>query len=138
MHPTVAKERARHSTITLTIDRYTHIGLHDQFAALESLPGFSHPRREHMKATGTDGEQGTDGYSPHGDASPRLAFCLADSDARRNPSVPLGANFSNPRDESYECTNTRKDADLAINQADGEGFEPPVDFRPRRFSRPVP
>ena len=23
-------------------------------------------------------------------------------------------------------------------KADGEGFEPTVDFRPRRFSRPVP
>ena len=27
---------------------------------------------------------------------------------------------------------------LSINKTDGEGFEPPVDFRPQRFSRPPP
>jgi integrase len=39
VHPKVAQELARHSTITLTMDRYTHVALHDQAAALEKLPG---------------------------------------------------------------------------------------------------
>lgn len=36
--PKVAQALARHSKITLTMDTYTHIGLHDQRAALEGLP----------------------------------------------------------------------------------------------------
>jgi excisionase family DNA binding protein len=36
--PRVAQELARHSTITLTMNVYSHIELHDQRAALEKLP----------------------------------------------------------------------------------------------------
>jgi integrase len=36
--PKVAQSLARHSTINLTMDTYTHIGLHDERAALEKLP----------------------------------------------------------------------------------------------------
>jgi integrase len=38
VHPKVAQILARHSTITLTMDYYTHLGIHDQTAALEKLP----------------------------------------------------------------------------------------------------
>ncbi|MHC4417861.1 MAG: tyrosine-type recombinase/integrase, partial [Planctomycetota bacterium] len=36
--PKVAQSLARHSTISLTMDTYTHIGLYDERAALEKLP----------------------------------------------------------------------------------------------------
>jgi len=36
--PKVAQSLARHSTIGLTMDTYTHIGLYDERAALDSLP----------------------------------------------------------------------------------------------------
>ncbi len=57
VHPKLAKELARHSTITLTMDRYAHVGLLDMNVALESLPGL--PTRQgseptHNAATGTD------------------------------------------------------------------------------------
>ena len=55
--PKVAQTLARHSTITLTMDRYAHVALHDQTSALESLPGL--PEVEHkdaLAATGTDEE----------------------------------------------------------------------------------
>jgi hypothetical protein len=56
VHPKLAMELARHSTITLTMDRYTHVGLLDMNAALESLPGI--PKQpgeiERTVATGTD------------------------------------------------------------------------------------
>jgi hypothetical protein len=38
VHSKVAQTLARHSTITLTMDRYTHLGLVDQTAALDLLP----------------------------------------------------------------------------------------------------
>jgi hypothetical protein len=37
----VAQSLARHSTITLTMDRYCHTLLEDQVEALERLPLFS-------------------------------------------------------------------------------------------------
>jgi len=56
VHPKLAKELARHSTISLTLDRYTHVGLVDMNAALESLPGIPETpeaQRARCMATGT-------------------------------------------------------------------------------------
>jgi excisionase family DNA binding protein len=36
--PGMAKDLARHSTIVLTMDHYTHLGINDQTAALDKLP----------------------------------------------------------------------------------------------------
>lgn len=59
VHPKLAKELARHSTISLTMDRYTHVGLVDMNAALESLPGIPETpeaQRSRSMATGTGPE----------------------------------------------------------------------------------
>lgn len=57
--PKVAQTLARHSTITLTMDRYAHVALADQTAALDALPsieaaGDTHDQQETLAATGTD------------------------------------------------------------------------------------
>lgn len=60
VHPKDAQSLARHSSITLTMDRYTHIGIR-QFAnaldALPALPPMTGPDTEaaELPATGTDG-----------------------------------------------------------------------------------
>jgi len=57
VHPKVAQSLARHSTITLTMDRYTHLGVLDQTAALDKLPELPLPAGlQRMAATGTEGE----------------------------------------------------------------------------------
>ena len=53
VHPKLAQQLARHSTITLTMDRYSHVGLLDMTAALKSLPTISAPESQTMRATGT-------------------------------------------------------------------------------------
>jgi len=53
VHPKVAQTLARHSTITLTMDRYSHVSLLDVAGALEHLPGLPADRQE-QRATGTD------------------------------------------------------------------------------------
>src|SRR4051794_7893816 len=56
--PRMAQPLARHSSITLTMDRYTHVGLLDSAGALESLPPLfpsSSDGSEAARATGTDG-----------------------------------------------------------------------------------
>jgi hypothetical protein len=47
--------QARHSTITLTIDRYAHTGLRDVARAVEALPPTTSRTFEALRATGTDG-----------------------------------------------------------------------------------
>jgi hypothetical protein len=57
--PKDAKELARHSTITLTMDRYAHVGIRDTAAAVGRLthPTNSRPDTEPaaLRLTGTDG-----------------------------------------------------------------------------------
>ncbi len=52
-HPKVAQQLARHSSITLTMDRYSHLGLIDMMAGLASLPSIGEPDSQTMRATGT-------------------------------------------------------------------------------------
>ena len=55
--PKMAQMLARHSTITLTMDRYAHVTLHDQTTALESLPSLPEvAKKEALAATGTNEE----------------------------------------------------------------------------------
>ncbi len=53
VHPKTAQRLARHSTIGLTMDRYTHMHKADMADALESLPDLSAPQRQSVRATGT-------------------------------------------------------------------------------------
>ncbi len=66
--PAVAKELARHSTITLTMDKYTHVALESQTAALDRLPNLDlAPAQEKAVATGTDGKPMQAGMQELGD-----------------------------------------------------------------------
>jgi integrase len=60
IHPKTAQELARHSTITLTMDHYTHVGLYDLGAALSSVPALPTGEKSAHLATGTD-----DSLAPH-------------------------------------------------------------------------
>jgi integrase len=53
VHPKVAQVLARHSTITLTMDYYTHLDVLDVAGALDRLPGMGKKRAE----GGTEGER---------------------------------------------------------------------------------
>ena len=53
-YPKVAQQLARHSTITLTMDRYSHTAIGEAAAALSALPDLSSsPDRQRQRATGT-------------------------------------------------------------------------------------
>ena len=53
VHPKTAQVLARHSTISLTLDKYTHTLRGDEARALASLPDYSQPAAA-MLRTGTD------------------------------------------------------------------------------------
>jgi integrase len=54
VHPKTAQRLARHSTITLTMDRYTHLRREDLAGALDTLPDLS-SKPQSAVATGTAG-----------------------------------------------------------------------------------
>ena len=54
VHPSTAQSLARHSTITLTMDRYTQTVVEQQSEALKNLPDLSLPAASAVQATGTD------------------------------------------------------------------------------------
>ncbi len=56
VHPKTAQQLARHSTITLTMDRYTHSYRGDESEALALLPDLSQPSGQAARATGTEGK----------------------------------------------------------------------------------
>jgi integrase/recombinase XerD len=56
VEPKVAQALARHSTITLTLDRYTHLRAGDERRALEKLPDLGAAGALEQSATGTDGD----------------------------------------------------------------------------------
>ena len=55
VHPKVIQRIMRHSTITLTMDRYTHLFKGDEAVAVAKLPSLSLSMSGQVKATGTDG-----------------------------------------------------------------------------------
>jgi len=56
VHPKTAQALARHSTINLTMDRYTHLTAANEATALDALPDLTAgDTREAVRATGTDG-----------------------------------------------------------------------------------
>jgi len=64
--PKVAQLLARHSDINLTMNSYTHLGLNDQAAALDSLPPLpraSSNEPQELRATGTEGARESGPYT---------------------------------------------------------------------------
>ncbi len=62
VHPKMAQILARHSTISLTMDYYTHLGIHDQTAALDKLPPIAAPKKPeqaHVEDAGKHGSEQT-------------------------------------------------------------------------------
>ncbi len=60
LSPKMAQTLARHSDVRLTLGIYTHVGLHDQTSAIESLPappslGENESEAAALRATGTEG-----------------------------------------------------------------------------------
>ena len=104
VHPKVAQSLARHSTITLTIDRYTHSYHGEQSEALKSLPDLLPLNRNKGKATGTDDA----GLDPK-----NLARCLAQNDGRHETSRDFG--ILKPLEESdySDSEKSRKIKDLS-------------------------
>ena len=94
--PKLAQQLARHSTITLTMDRYSHIGLLDMNAALQSLPTVTIPESQTMRATGPTDQDASDFGCTNGCTRP----------AEITPFQPLSTASTSMSEESPEMQKT--------------------------------
>ena len=124
-HLPMTQKMARHSDPSLTSNAYTHIELHEQTRALDSLPDFSEPFRQQLQATGTDA-------SDTKQAKSVLASCLARNESGESISVHSDAVNAKPDDESGRTISPLKTSEkLVKREADGPGFEPGEDLHPQ-------
>ena len=136
----VVQTLARHSTPSLTLGVYSHVGLHDQAGALAALPdlGTSRPTTEPMAATRTEGAISGRDFAPY--------LLHTEDGTSLTESVPVGINRNDPP-QSIGIEAGRKSLTLDTFDslgrglsvsvgAEGEGFEPPGPLRVQRFSRP--
>src|SRR5579885_1957800 len=82
VHPKVAQTLARHSTITLTMDRYTHTLVGEQSTALRALPDLTRSSSQEARKTGTDDEPGGSVLAPRLARNQRFQGTSVDSDGQ--------------------------------------------------------
>jgi len=90
VHPKKTQELARHSTITLTMDCYTHTARGELSAALDILPDVTTIVAESARATGTNGAEPVPSRARVG-ADSVLPECLPESGAETCNSAQFGA-----------------------------------------------
>ena len=99
VHPKTAQRLARHSTIGLTMDRYTHLRREDLAGAIGTLPDLSSARQIAV-ATGTD-------YNKHNIATLRAASLSPNHAIQRN-SAHLGAQTGESLADSIPSGNIER------------------------------
>jgi integrase len=110
VHPKMAQSLARHSSITLTLDRYTHVGLYDQAVALAAIPSLltGPPAPENLRATGTEPAR----PCPRPDlANEKTALAVRSGEKMTAPARP-GAHKRLTAEKTgfaNECTSVRRD-----------------------------
>jgi integrase len=142
--PKVAQSLLRHSTIGLTMDTYTHIGLYDERAAVDSLPALpgldSDSNNENKGAvlkTGTDDLHVTNDKSVYKPVYKEFAK-RACSDSNQMSSFSITEGIKNKENNKLLCNDkclSMRDLSTKRNQlsshdnsTEQEGFEPPLPF----------
>jgi hypothetical protein len=110
VHPRVAQGLARHSTIELTMNRYTHVAMHDVVGAVEAIA-------EPISITGTTlRATGTTDPSPQGDA--RVTAQASSAEEKRH--FAGDSAKENLRVKNAAKSRPRK----KLDEAEGMGLEP--------------
>ncbi len=115
VHPKTAQALARHSTITLTMDRYTHSYRGEESEALAVLPDLSRPAQQQVRATGTE------------DAQPvpnALGALLGASEATSMPCVDSDRLSAGVADKHPKCENPAENAGFPENERRGRDSNP--------------
>ena len=131
---------ARHSTSALTLDVYTHIGIHDERRAIEKLPKLHSPddncRAVALKKTGTDDKPIRLAENGQEQLTPKLTpFSTPTAFPACNQSATVGNEQDNIQENS-ENGNCLNSGDLGIKKdslalaVTGEKEKPTDGFEP--------
>jgi hypothetical protein len=100
-----SRELARHSDIRLTLARYSHVGMHDLTAAVQSLPsvlplGTATNQAQRLAATGTDGEESLRPacakLAPPADIDRDLVMSIEETGGKKGDAMASDAPERNP------------------------------------------
>ena len=139
VHPKIAQLLARHSTIMLTMDRYTHQYAGDVVEALAVLPDLSRPSANQVAKTGTDDALAT--KHPHLKPHQWQRETMPPGTTGRNrkghveqrPNRTIDSHKS--LSDAEQCNDVQRGAEG--RKAERVGFEPTVTRRLHRFSKPA-
>jgi hypothetical protein len=117
VHPKVAQQLARHSSIDRTMNCYTHVALADVSDALASLPDptTQKERGEALRATGTDDP-------PAKRADKKVRSTPVKTTLKLSGGGKMGKIARAP--QKWPEANGEQE----VNEAEGRGFEPPTPF----------
>ena len=111
VHPKLAQQLARHSTIVLTMDRYSHVAMDEQAEALALLPELSQAMPEVARATGTAGNSVlADCLALKGAAQGSYGAAACTDDAI-NSAIE---NSENTRENSDNCRVLRDESEVRL------------------------
>ncbi len=132
VHPKTAQALARHSTIKLTMDRYSHSFREDEEAAVEALPSLS-ASLEQEAATGTDDIE-TSRHRLGGKLG--VAATKTCDFGRHDETIEY---VKRPSSAHEKTPKTPGKTGIFGEKAERAGFEPAEPVKPvRRFSKPLP
>ena len=141
VNPKVIQSIMRHSTITLTMDRYTHLSAARLSDALDALPDLDAvPKAAEMRATGTDDAPTVVLNPPPETDRDQLTGVLTEIEAERGvscPSVALDSDAESTGAENEKAPESRENPDdsEALSMVGAEGFEPTT--RGLRIRKPL-
>ena len=130
VHPKTAQTLARHSTITLTMDRYSHTLREQEAEALAVLPDLAGPAPESLRATGTSDPLPVDACATGRERV--LASCLALSERSSEPPIDCVGREGQETAGEKNAANPRENRDLPGKNS-GEGG-----IRTREGASPLP
>jgi len=135
VHPKVVQRIMWHGSITLTMDRYTHLFKGDEAEAIGKLPGMKSPDDQRQSATGTSGQSAADQLNA-GRLTVRSAVRrFASHNAPKRPDDGASDQKITP----IRSALSESQQGLKLSETERAGFEPAVAGEPpRRFSKPVP
>jgi len=142
VHPKIAQVLMRHSTVDLTLSRYTHIFAGQTSEAIGKLPDFSLPGKRFQKAKAT----GTDSKSVIGDSENPQQKNLARHLALQAGQPPANMDTSGQEQgnrastsQHQKSTLTQSKTAISGQKRRGRDSNPRGGFKPTgRFSKPLP
>ena len=128
--PKIAQELMRHSDINLTMMTYSHVGLYDLDAALDSLPALPNPDAVQMLATGTTSESGA--VAHNWPPFPEIRCEMVRVDENRSATLSTAAELGSEMQKPLQLQGFEADCE-PLRLTENEGRRSDLNRRPTLY-----